>query len=341
MTVLNVTSDGSLPMLFGYSIDQVFLLGLFLFILLVGIAKVWEILRLNHPSYADDYESRNSDIKYTKIKSTYKKPTKKPSKTFKLNKFKRYCGVEIECIDEEGITDKRLQELNFNEVDDGSLSDDGREYVSLPSQGDRLFNMIDGLTKELSNIKAYTDKSCGLHIHLEVEKDLELLKKIFLFYDKYEDYFFKMMPLSRRNSHYAMRSDKVYGKVYDKILNSKDLDEFWKIIYETRNSCIPNGYKYNDKRYCWVNFHSVFYRSTLELRNHSGTINSGKIKNWLTINLIILDYISKHSLKHIDNMKLSEEAFLSLFPKKIKDYIELRWNKFRYSDSENKVEVKK
>ena len=43
--------------------------------------------------------------------------------------------------------------------------------------------------------------------------------------------------------------------------------------------------KWNNSRYYGVNLHSFFFRGTVELRHHSGTLNPIKILNWIQFNL--------------------------------------------------------
>lgn len=46
--------------------------------------------------------------------------------------------------------------------------------------------------------------------------------------------------------------------------------------------------KYHSSRYLGVNMQSFFYRQTIELRHHSGTLNRKKILSWIQLNLLIL-----------------------------------------------------
>jgi len=259
-----------------------------------------------------------------------KKQAKVNSKTFKKNKYKDFVGVEIECSrHRNAVSDKSLENFNFSSGSDASIggSGDGKEYRSLPSQGDKFFEMVDGFTKELNDTNHTVNSSCGMHLHIETLPDLELIKKLYCFYSKYENLFFDMLPNSRQRNKYCEKFGNLDRYDWEEVLGVKTLSEFKKLFYESLWSWKQKGYA-NKKRYCWINFHSIFYRGTLEIRAHSGTINAEKIKNWALIHLGIRHYLNRVSLKTIKKMNPTKENFLKLFSKDIQEYIEKRWNAF-------------
>ena len=272
------------------------------------------------------------NIRYREFCSINIGQKKQCSKTFFNNHRSGYCGVEIECInnhrDKNCFVKKELLNYKFSQGTDSSLSRGGVEFRSVPMNGDLLFDSIKSFNKELRVRKYYIDKSCGLHIHLEVEKDLEFLKKLYLFYLRYEEMFFSMLPNSRRTRSFCKKFEKYYKDTPDKIMNVTSLDKFKEMIYETsnyRNDTRDHGYR---KRYCWANLHSIFYRGTLEIRSHSGTINPLKIINWILIHQEVLDFLQRTSLKEIGKMKITRKAFLEIFPKPLQNYIKRRWRGF-------------
>lgn len=258
--------------------------------------------------------------------------TKEPSKTFVKNNNRGYCGIEIECLNSNNNKNcfirKELKEFRFSQGVDGSLDSGGVEFRSVPMNGDLLFNSIEDFCDTLNKKDYEVNKSCGLHIHLEVKHQLEFLKKLYLFYLKFEPFFFNMLPKSRQSTGYCEKFKRYYRDSPEDIMNTKNLDDFKMMLYETRfyNSrirCHNNG-----KRYCWANLHSIFYRNTLEIRSHSGTINSIKIINWIMIHQRVLKFICEKSLKEIATMKVTKSAFLNIFSKPLQNYIRKRWKVF-------------
>lgn len=276
------------------------------------------------------------------------------SNSFKINRFKRYNGIELEVLEEaRSISRDRSDSLGFREHSDGSLSYGGVEFSSRPMNGDLLFKSISNFCKLLINNNYKVDTSCGYHAHFEVPKnDLDYIKKIFYFYSKYEKVFFNLVHAHRINLRYCRPIEATYPLDINKLMDSKSLLEFKKQLYEVdsswsasfvQNEVSPSG----SKRYCWLNMHSIFYRGTLEIRLHQGTINPTKIINWLRIHNTILEYLEKVSLKKLMKSNLNKDRLLSLFPKDLKEYIlerEVYLSKDKdlneYKDDINNVEVK-
>ncbi len=259
------------------------------------------------------------------------------SDTFKKNKFDNFVGVEIECLAKRrgnSISNSKLKEHNFIEGIDPSIKNNngeessrGYEYRSTPANGDKLHEMIDGLSEELINKKYSVNKSCGLHVHIETKPEVELLKKMYCFYSKFEGLFFAMLPKSRQENKFCAKFNELDKYSYKEVLDVKDLRGFKKLFYE-RAGFYPKFNYGHKKRYCWINFHSIFYRGTLEIRAHSGTINAEKIKNWIQMHLIIKEYLDKKPIEELTKMRASKKRFLSLYTKDLQKYIKKRWEVF-------------
>lgn len=259
------------------------------------------------------------------------------SKTFKENKFKETCGLEIECINSNRhfFNYKDLEKFGFNQQPDGSLSANGIEFSSNVFNGDLLFKKIEQFCKELKKHKYNINSSCGLHIHIKIPKTLNYLRKVVLFYSKYEPFIFAMLPRSRQINGYCRKLFSSYNispnETKKEYLNN--LNELKYKIYKTRNRRYINDrlvkQHYNENRYCWLNLHSVFYRGTLEIRNHNATLNADKIKNWFKIHLQILDFIKKINLSTIHQLPNTKEMFLSIFTEDIQKYIIERYKEFQ------------
>jgi hypothetical protein len=258
------------------------------------------------------------------------------SNTFIINPYKQYVGCEIECMNDNlpdnTFNHSELNKMKFSQIGDGSLNSNGVEFVSLAFQGDELINHISQFTNILRDRNYYVDSRCGLHIHIGLRNSLDMIKKIFTFYNIYEKYFFDMTPHSRRNNHYCQKISARYYNINDSELDKvNSVMKFKKLLYQTNvdkhiKSITKN--KYCDKRYCWINFHSLFYRGTLEIRNHAGTINANKINNWFLIHLNIVNMLKNKKLEDIRTMEKDKDTFLNLFNNDIQTYIKDRWKKF-------------
>lgn len=257
------------------------------------------------------------------------------SKDFDKNPFKNTCGIEIECLNS-NLNNKQfeyndLRKYGFNQLSDGSLDNGGVEFSSNAFNGDLFLNKVNAFCKELNNRKYKVNQSCGMHVHIKIIKTTDYLKKIFLFYSKFEDYFFNMLPQSRQNNHYCYRINMIYDAINKDFFNIDKMLDFEKKLYECQNYRRIRQLeeeKYNNKRYCWINFHSIFYRGTLEIRNHNGTIDANKINNWVLIHLNALDFIKNIPLDVIKNLPKDFNLFLSIFNPELRKYIIDRTLKF-------------
>lgn len=259
--------------------------------------------------------------------------------------FDRTFGIELES--KEALkANKLIAKVAFNPVGDGSIS--GLEYVSEVLQGDEGLAEIKHFLRSI-NGKAPTYSQAGYHLHMgidESEINIYSIKKILATYSLFEDLLFAMQPPSRRGNHYCQNISELFKNKFKEIgtierfLEKRiTLDEFMSKLYNGRPS--ERSSKYHDTRYIWVNLHSVFYRGTLEIRNHSATFNYKKIKNWILINQAILNKALGMSLPEVkelyyntpNNLSSKLEVLYSLFPDTkpylaVKEYIEERLKRF-------------
>lgn len=321
-----------------------------------NIKKCHNCGELFHINNLKDYGGyKYCDSCYSTVRRSFEyihfKYTPIDSDKFEINPYKRYCGVEIECINKHKNANcfikEELKDLCFNQSTDSSIYSgfaSGLEFQSLPMKGDNLFKKITNFCNKLKLKDYFVNTSCGLHVHFECDPDIDMLKKLYLFYSKFEKHFFKMLPQSRQNTHYCDKFKIHYNSPNKCNLKKfmgqiKTIQDFKKMVYEGLLS--DSRSHYSDKRYCWVNFHSVFYRGTLEIRNHAGTIDSNKIKNWITLHLKIIDYLNGKTVQEVYDLKPTQDKFLGLFDKELQNYIKRRWNKFRFTDDENSYKEKK
>lgn len=273
------------------------------------------------------YDDANRQFRYIDLGER-----KQTSKTFTNNPNNGYIGTEIECLnsdrDKNAFVIKELKKFRFSQGKDGSLSRGGVEFRSMPMNGDLLFESIESFGEALNKKQYNVDKSCGLHIHLEVDQDLEFLKKTYLFYLRFEDMFFNMLPKSRRSRSYCAKFKRYYKDSPKEIMETTTLDGFKSMLYETSNYKRKIRYHGHSKRYCWANLHSIFYRGTLEIRSHSGTVNPAKIINWIMIHQRVLEFLKEKTSQEIGTMKVTKKAFLEIFDKPIQNYIKRRWKTF-------------
>ena len=242
----------------------------------------------------------------------------KTSTTFNKLDIKRYVGIEAEWqypSDVESLSNP----LGWTHCYDGSIHPDegysGTEMVSIPANGDSLYNTIDNIRNWSNEYGALVNKSCGLHIHFN---SLDLTAKevafIGIVYKVLEPAIFNMMPPSRRKSNWCKKFP----------INTNDLKRIAEnnseqmLVDYYYDGYYPTTEKYNDCRYYGLNLHARYYHGTIEFRHHSGTLNKTKILNWIKICNAIIE----------KGIYLSKEKTL------------IKLNKFMYKDSNIQRQLK-
>lgn len=111
-----------------------------------------------------------------------------------------------------------------------------------------------------SELGGYVNKTCGLHVHL----DMRQRNKNRSFYNlaRSQSLLYSMVPKTRRAGDWCKWSDSV---------------------------SIKEALSEHNGRYYGINVVSLSEHSTLEIRIHSGTINPEKIMNWCRLLVSIVD----------------------------------------------------
>jgi hypothetical protein len=247
-------------------------------------------------------------------------------------------GVEIEAlVKSREVKGKDEMEglakawAHFNITGDGSLPEDGEEYVSVPMPKDKgqeaLNSFYQGYAKKFLKV----NRTCGLHVHIFYDRSyytIENLRKILKAYNRLEEFFFSTQPKSRRSNHYCMSLKTVGSLNVPKLMEGKTTDEFAHEFYHSKiDFKSAHLDKYDSKRYYWVNIHSILVRNTIEIRLHSGTISPKKIWLWYNAHRALIKYCLSHSEEDIG--KLTPTKYLKdIADADVKAYLESRIRKF-------------
>lgn len=258
-------------------------------------------------------------------------------------KFNRYVSAEIEV--EKGEL-KNLQKDIQKEagiVRDGSLSNKGVEIQTPPATFDALEKIIRDCSKVLKNHGYKGTVNCGLHLHFDardiINDHIKIVQVIKTFY-AVEDIIYSMLPPSRWGTSYCQQLNKNY--LYDNFKKKMKKSDVEKSIYKVTNMREVGqrkSHKYDSLRYYGLNIHSIFYRGTIELRYHSGTVEDYKILRWIEIASRIIDYSINHykekEVKELFDLETGYEKwkkFKTLFklPNDVIKYMDGRLRKFNF-----------
>lgn len=150
-------------------------------------------------------------------------------------------------------------------VTDGSLNgNDTFELVSPILVGEAGLQELEKGCWVLDLCDVKVNESCGLHVHIDAAGfSMEIWRNLALSYKHLEAVIDKFMPVSRRDNYYC----KGLGHVSDEMIRSaRTVDEL--------KSRIGN-------RYHKVNLEAYSRHKTVEFRQHSGTTNFTKMRNWV------------------------------------------------------------
>lgn len=153
-------------------------------------------------------------------------------------------------------------------VSDASVNG-GYELVSPVLKGESGLGEVKAVCEALSEVGALINKSCGFHAHFgtdDFKESISVWRSLYINYATLEADIDAFMPPSRRRNAYCA-SLKIRGW-REKMENARTLVELEKAI--TKRS-----------RYFKLKSQSYWRHGTVEFRQHSGTIEFDKIRNWL------------------------------------------------------------
>ena len=159
-----------------------------------------------------------------------------------------YIGHELEIDDGSDMREavEAISEVEGICMHDGSLSDDGIEFISHPFSYKYMLSMEDkyrSLFDHLTNLgyKSHNTSTCGLHFHVTRPQNPKVIDRIILFMETYKEEIFK---ISRRQSSELNRWSRFLSdqrrSVNEKVIKSLDYIVSNKITddrYQALNLC--------------------------------------------------------------------------------------------------------
>lgn len=144
---------------------------------------------------------------------------------------------------------------------------------------------IQEIIRELKKHGAVTNKSCGIHVHVDASPfDARTLRNITNIMASKEDLIYKALKVSvaRENQYCQKVEERFLEELNQK--KPKTLDGVERIWYNGNSRRYEH---YDDSRYHCLNLHSVFQKGTVEFRLFNGTLHAGKIKAYIQFSLAI------------------------------------------------------
>lgn len=205
-------------------------------------------------------------------------------------------GVEIECYLPEGGTtttaaaavSQRTDSLcvaqaynhttlpHWKIVTDGSLGDyqRGIEAVSPILTGEAGLVTVEKVMRALTDYGCTVSRRCGFHVHVGAGTNppVQFFRNIFKLYALYEPVIDRFMPASRRlSANSYCRS--ITNVALSSVDTAADLDSIIRLM-------TSHG---GEARFHKLNLSAYRRHRTVEFRQHSGTLEGNKARNWATL----------------------------------------------------------
>lgn len=238
--------------------------------------------------FIDGQEFRNID--------TYQAPLKelitKVKKPFKIEfDPDTYIGIEVEVeniFKRGGFVPLENRQYLWQNVEDNSLRNNGREFVSIPIKGQQIPYAVDTLFKAFTKDKTclgyeFTDRT-SIHVHVNYrDSSVETLANTILLYLLVEPLFYAFVGGDRDKNIFC-----VPLKESDNLVNLHRLFKDFENNRGDNYSILRRWSKYNG-----LNLAPLFRYGTIEYRHLVGTDNQEKIMTWITSILKLKEFASK------------------------------------------------
>lgn len=234
------------------------------------------------------------------------------AKSSVLAQGKRFVGFEIEV---ENGTNFVLPN-KYGITEDGSLAN-GVEILTPPARGITLVRNTKEVMDTMREAGWEATERCGLHTHIDlrdVKENARFMARLFMLGFAVEDVLYSLQYEDRHHSSYSVPLRTQFG--FNSVIGptAEDLEYVYNGLdkrdrYSKRRLEENRTTKWGNRYYSW-NFHSVWYRGTIENRVHEGTLDAERILNWADLLQAIVERASR---------RLSIKSLVSIMNAKDKD----------------------
>lgn len=172
-------------------------------------------------------------------------------------------GMECEIEGLTAIKHDTLLDLGWSVTEDGSLRNNGQEFISVPSSLEELVEKFKGLhTVGIKTSGEAFSERTSIHVHVNcLDLELSRVKNIMLWYALFEPYFFSLVKPERVNNIFCVQlSQTVLPDSYKQQL--KALVHKWS-------------------KYTALNLLPLAELGTIEFRHMHGTNDPVVVEQWL------------------------------------------------------------
>ena len=142
------------------------------------------------------------------------------------------------------------------------------------------------LVRKLRKAGAFTNTSCGIHIHLDgADHSPRSIRNFVNIIASKNDLFYKALNIAPARMNYCKKMDQLLiDKMNRKKPKSfKEIEDIWYEGYRESRST-----HYHNSRYHFLNLHSFFTgHHTVELRGFNSELHAGKVRSYIVLALAL------------------------------------------------------
>lgn len=157
------------------------------------------------------------------------------------------------------------------------------EFVTPPLNYNDI-ELLQTIVRELHKSGAFTNDSCGIHIHIDgANHTPDSLKRLVMFTISRQDLIYEALEIEGRGFNWCKKLNENILKEM-KSCSQLTKDETERIWYSPANDGYEGGINYehyNTTRYHGINLHSYFTKGTVEFRLFNSTLHDEKIKAYI------------------------------------------------------------
>lgn len=169
--------------------------------------------------------------------------------------------------------------------------------------------------RALKKAGAFTNNSCGIHIHLDgADHTPRSIRNFTNIICSRNDLFYKALGIESQRSKYCKKMDEslVSAMNSKKPTTFKAIEDIWYAGYSGSRET-----HYHTSRYHFLNLHSFFHgHHTVELRGFNSTLHAGEVRSYIVLALALNHQALKQSFAstrkpQVDNEKFAMRTYLN------------------------------
>jgi hypothetical protein len=189
---------------------------------------------------------------------------------------KQVIGIEVEV--ENYAAKQGVSTMVWNLKDDGSLRNNGAEFVSQPIEADMAPFALHHLMNNLLSQECCFSPRTSIHIHADMQKwQVDQVKNLVMWYTAFEPLFYKFTGRGRAKNIYCVPVNES------------------NILANFERARLPERVAQWSK-YTGLNIHPLSSLGTIEFRHMHGTFDVTKVCTWIRLICRLCDWVNSKTV---------------------------------------------